>query len=72
MRWLTALWRRRAAHPLSVEERARRLIHAIDQGGVPLSPAVVNDIARGLGLEVSSRDPVERTVARIRQALTRL
>jgi hypothetical protein len=40
-------------------------------GGLPLNAARVNDIARSLGLEVSTRAPVEQTIDRIRQALAR-
>jgi len=47
------------------------LIAAIDSGGLPLHPALVNDIARQLGLEVSSRAPMPQTIERIRQALGR-
>jgi hypothetical protein len=36
-----------------------------------LNAARVNDIARGLGLEVSTRARVEDTIARIRRALDR-
>lgn len=50
-------------------QRALDLIAAIDAGGVPLNPARVNDIARKLGLEVSTRATVEDTVVRIRVAL---
>jgi hypothetical protein len=53
-------------------EAAMSLIEAIDAGGLPLNPAKVNAIARGLGLEVSIRAPMEHTVARIRAALARL
>ncbi|MEN9478785.1 MAG: hypothetical protein RLZZ298_180 [Pseudomonadota bacterium] len=51
--------------------QAKRLIAAIDRGGVPLNPAKVNQIARNLGLEVSRKAPVEETITRIRQALAR-
>ena len=51
--------------------QARALIDAIDAGGVPLNPAKVNHIGRALGLEVSSKAPVEETIERIRQALDR-
>ena len=57
--------------PPSPEQRARDLVSAVDAGGLPLNPARVNDIARQLGLEVSSRAPVEQTIERIRQALLR-
>jgi hypothetical protein len=70
----TLLWlktRFASAEPLSAEQRARDLIAAIDAGGLPLNPARVNDIARQLGLEVSSKAPMPLTVERIRQALAR-
>ena len=60
------------APPLSDIEQARRLIDAIDRGGIPLNPAKVNAIARNLGLEVSRRAPVEHTIARIRAYLLRI
>lgn len=67
---LTSLWR---APPLQPPElaRAQALIAAVDNGGVPLFPGKVNEIARSLGLEVSGKAPVEDTIARIRQALAR-
>ncbi len=52
--------------------QARALIRAIDAGGVPLNPARVNAIARGLGLEVSGKARVEDTIERIRAALDRV
>ena len=51
--------------------QARALIDAVDAGGVPLNPAKVNHIGRALGLEVSSKAPVDETIERIRQALER-
>lgn len=53
-------------------QQALALVRAVDAGGLPLHPARVNQIARQLGLEVSSAAPVDQTVARIRAALTRL
>jgi hypothetical protein len=50
-------------------QRAMDLIRAIDAGGLPLNPARVNQIARSLGLEVSTRAEVADTIARIRAAL---
>jgi hypothetical protein len=71
MRWLkTMLGRQQPAVP-AARQRALDLIAAIDAGGLPLNPARVNDIARSLGLEVSSRARVEQTIARIRAALAR-
>lgn len=68
--WIRKRWFRRA--PLSHIEQARRLIDAIDHGGIPLNPAKVNAIARSFGLEVSRRAPVEQTVERIRACLRRI
>ena len=51
--------------------QARKLIRAVDRGGLPLYPGKVNAIARNLGLEVSSRAPVEQTIERIRAWLRR-
>ena len=68
------LWIRRRffkRKPLSGIEQAQQLIRAIDRGGIPLYPGRVNAIARNLGLEVSSRAPVEHTVERIRAWLQR-
>jgi hypothetical protein len=67
---LKAWWSPPAA-PLSDRQRALALIAAIDAGGVPMMPRRINEIARGLGLEVSPRAPVEETIARIRAALAR-
>lgn len=64
-------WFRPPAVELDDRQRAQALIAAVDAGGVPLHPARVNDIARRLGLEVSTRAPVEQTIERIRQALQR-
>jgi hypothetical protein len=50
---------------------AQVLIAAIDRGGVPLNPAKVNAIARRIGLDVSTRAPMDETISRIRQALAR-
>lgn len=68
--WLKRLFSK-PAEILDDLGRARQLIAAIDRGGMPLNPAKVNAIARGLGLEVSRRAPVEETVERIRQAIQR-
>lgn len=67
--WIHRLKPRRKV--LSVEQRARDLIRAVDAGGLPLNAAIVNDIARGLGLEVSARAPMPETIERIRKALGR-
>jgi len=53
-------------------QAAKALITGIDKGGIPLNPVKVNAIARDLGLEVSVKDPVEKTIQRIRNALERV
>lgn len=53
-------------------QAARKLIKAVDKGGIPLNPAKVNAIARYLGLDVSTKASVEKTIQRIREALARL
>lgn len=63
------LKRRLANQP--VLQRAQSLLASIDAGGIPLNPAIVNDIARQLGLEVSTRAPMDETIARIRTAVAR-
>jgi hypothetical protein len=57
--------------PVTLEQRAKDLIAAVDAGGLPLNPARVNDIARQLGLEVSTKAPMPQTIERIRNALNR-
>ena len=70
MNWLKKLLHRRQALP--PEQHAKDLIAAIDAGGLPLNAARVNDIARKLGLEVSTRARMEDTIHRIRMALQRM
>lgn len=60
----------RLAHQ-PVLQRAQSLLESIDAGGIPLNPAIVNDIARQLGLEVSTQAPMDDTIARIRAAVAR-
>lgn len=76
MKYFLALWRRILFIRVPAVEdevtQARKLIRAIDAGGVPLNPAKVNAIARALGLEVSRKAPVEDTLERIRAALKRV
>jgi len=61
----------KAKTPPTDYERAQALIAAVDAGGLPLNAARVNDIARKLGLDVSTKAPIEDTIARIRVALQR-
>jgi hypothetical protein len=68
--WLKSLFSAKKV-PLSDIEQARRLILAVDRGGIPLNPAKVNAIARNIGLEVSKNARVEETIARLRDAVAR-
>lgn len=52
-------------------QRARDLIAAIDRGGVPSNPVLINHIARDLGLEVSRDAPMQQTIERLRAAVKR-
>lgn len=70
-RRLATVMPRRRDWPPEVR-RAHDLIAAIDKGGLPLNPAIVNQIGRALGLDVSSKARIEDTVERIRQALHRV
>ena len=68
LRWIVRVFgRQQDPHP--EWRRAYDLINAIDAGGMPLNAARVNHIARSLGLEVSTKAPVDQTIARIRAAL---
>lgn len=68
--WLKARCGITEAPPSDIEQ-ARRLIAAIDRGGIPLNPAKVNAVARNLGLEVSRTARVEATIQRLREAVAR-
>ena len=70
LRWLSAMLPGRKVVAAEVLQ-ARRLIAAVDRGGIPLNPARVNAIARDLGLEISRKAPVEATIQRIREAVAR-
>lgn len=55
--------------PVSAKQRAQDLIAAMDAGGVPLSPFIVNDIARQLGLTVTAEACMADTIKKIRHTL---
>lgn len=69
-RWLKGLRPGGVSLPAEIVQ-AQKLIDAIDRGGIPLNPAMINAIARNLGLEVSRKAPPAETIERIRQALRR-
>jgi len=50
---------------------AKDLLAAIDKGGVPLSTAKLNNVARDIGLDVSKSAKPEETIQRIRDAVER-
>lgn len=52
-------------------QRGIELLRSIDAGGIPLNPAIVNRIARNLGLEVSPGAAMDQTIPRIRAAVER-
>ena len=65
-----------AAAPQEVKEApeikiAKDLLAAIDKGGVPLSTAKLNNVARDIGLDVSKSAKPEETIQRIRDAVER-
>jgi len=41
----------------------------MDAGGLPLNAAIINDIARALGLDVSAKAPIAETIGRIRKVM---
>ena len=67
---LKSLFTPRPVAPTEIQ-CARKLIAAIDAGGVPLNAAKINEVARNLGLEVSKKALPEQTVQRIREAMQR-
>ena len=67
--WLQTLLTPRNLIP--EERRAMDVLAAIDSGGVPLDAALLNNIARRLGLEVLTTAPMNTTIERIRAELKR-
>jgi hypothetical protein len=55
--------------PTDPAQLAKDLISAIDAGGLPLNPFIVNDIGPQLGLEVAPDAPMLDTTARIRKLI---
>jgi hypothetical protein len=73
LHWLKKLFQfktpSRSFPQLTAHQRAQDLITAIDHGGIPLNPTIVNRIGRDLGLEVSPSAPIPETIKRIRAEL---
>jgi hypothetical protein len=59
----------RARQLSPAQERARQLLDAVDKGGVPSNPILVNKIGRDLGLDISPNSKIQDTIARIRSAV---
>lgn len=70
LRTLRVWLRRKPKLPPELQD-GKKVIDAIDAGGLPLDPARINRIARELGLDVSANAPVEQTIARLRAAVER-
>jgi hypothetical protein len=51
--------------------QAKKLLAAIDQGGIPTDPIRINNIGRALGLEVLQSAPMADTIERIRAEVNR-
>ena len=66
--WFKVIFGKKVA-PSPARQRAIDLIAAINAGGIPMNPALVNKIARNLGLDVALTAPVEETIQRIRKVL---
>jgi hypothetical protein len=49
--------------------QAKKLLAAIDQGGIPTDPIRINNIGRALGLEVLPNAPMAETIERIRDVV---
>ncbi len=52
-------------------ESARALVHAADRGERPIDPDKVRELARALGLEVSSHASAADVIDKIRRELAR-
>ena len=52
-------------------QTAKDLLSAIDEGGIPLNPSKLNNVARDIGLDVSKSAKPEETIKRIRDAVQR-
>jgi hypothetical protein len=51
--------------------QAKKLLAAIDQGGIPTDPIRINNLGRALGLEVLQSAPMAETIDRIRNAINK-
>lgn len=50
---------------------AKKLLKAVDKGGIPLNPARLRKVATDLGLDVSREAKPEDTISRIRAVVGR-
>jgi hypothetical protein len=56
---------------ISAVGKAKKLLAAIDQGGIPTDPVRINNIGRALGLEVLPNAPMAETIDRIRNVVNK-
>ena len=68
LNWILTRLNRQPADDL---ERARALVHAADRGERPIDPDKVRELARALGLEVSSHASASEAIDKIRRELAR-
>jgi len=59
------------AEDASAVGQAKKLLAAIDQGGIPTDPIRINNIGRALGLEISPNAPMAETIDRIREVVNK-
>jgi hypothetical protein len=75
--WISALIKNLPPEsPEQVEDsspvgQAKKLLAAIDQGGIPTDPIRINNIGRALGLDVLPSAPMVDTIERIRAEVNR-
>ena len=74
--WFKSLFAESAVSAESAQrqtlKRAQELIAAIDRGGIPLNPMIVNRIGRDMGITVLASDPMNLTIEKIRSQLKKI
>lgn len=68
LNWILTRLNRQSSDDL---ERARALVHAADRGERPIDPDKARELARALGLEVSSHAGASEVIDKIRRELSR-
>lgn len=74
--WFKSLFAERTVSAESAQrqtlKRAQELIAAVDRGGIPLNPMIVNRIGRSMGITVLANDPMNLTIEKIRSQLKKI